>query len=257
MMKNKILLVILIWVWFSSFSFTYAQNPKIDAKADQLLHSMSDLLGKANAFSFTTSETHDRHKRSGKTGKVSFSRELMLKRPDGLWIKATGEKGGMAGVWYDGKTLTLQSDVEKVFTKVVMPPTLDQALDYTADHLDLPMPMADLFYSSPYKSLVTPETTGNYVKSETIEGTDCAQLSFQDPNVDWRIWIAEKDQPIVCQLELTYKQEEGKPKSFMTFRDWNFSPKVDPNLFTHIPPKGYERIPILGDADPSFEEPKN
>jgi hypothetical protein len=168
-----------------------------------------------------------------------------LKHPDGLWMQGVGSQGNLS-VWYDGKTLTLQSDQEKVYGQVSMPATIDASIDYAATNLDLPMPMADLFYSSPYDSFVSPNTSGGYVSSEKIGDSTCALLAFQDDVVDWRIWIDQGEKPLVCKLEITYKQEEGKPKSVMTFTNWTFDAPVEANTFQHTPPEGYSKIPILG-----------
>ena len=254
-MNTKIIPVILIVLCVGLLA--NAENKNIDPKADELLHKMSDTLANVSSFSVSTSETHDRHKRSGKTGQLNFSRQIILQRPGGLWMHAVGVKGGEASVWYDGKLLTLQSDVEKVYASVEMPPTLDEAIDYAATNLDLPMPMADLFYSSPYDSLMSDDTQGSYVNTEKIEGKDCAQLAFQNAHVDWRIWIVEGEKTVPCRLEITYKEEPGQPKSIMTFRDWNFAPKIDAGQFTHKAPEDYEQIPVFGYAKTATEETKN
>ncbi len=90
-MKRSLVFAVLIFVLGSSFNIAAAGN--MDPKAEQLLRGMSDLLSNAKAFSFSTSETHDRHKKSGKTGQVEFSRQVVLQRPDGLWMQATGAQG--------------------------------------------------------------------------------------------------------------------------------------------------------------------
>jgi hypothetical protein len=41
--------------------------------------------------------------------------------------------------------------------------------------------------------------------------------------------------PLLCQLEITYKQEPGGPKSLMTFTDWTFDPKIEAGIFQHRP----------------------
>ncbi len=135
-----------------------------------------------------------------------------------------------------------------------MPPTLDDAIDRAAATLDVPMPMADVFYSSPYDAFVGQDTRSSYIQIEKIENVDCALLSFQDQEVDWRMWIAESNKPVLCRLEITYKNEPGQPKSVMTFRNWNFDPAVNADVFAHTPPEGYAQIPILGYVADSEEQ---
>ncbi len=242
-----------------AWSEVTAAGTKLDPKADQLLRSMSDLHGKSNNFTFRTSEVHDRMRPTGKMVQAQVTRQATVHRPDGLMFRASVKAPDAErelGLWYDGKTLTLQSDKEKVYSRTKMPPTIDDAIDYAGEYLDMPMPMADVFYSSPYDAMMSPDTTGGYVKLEKIGEKSCHQLAFQNSVVDWRIWIAEGDQPLLCQLEITYKLDEGKPKALMTFMDWNFAPEIAADTFAHQPPADFAKIKIIGRVPLNEEQPQ-
>jgi hypothetical protein len=231
---------------------------KIDERSDELMHQMSDLLAKAKSFTLRTKELHDRIRSSGKKVQVNVSREIAVRRPDGIWIRATTQapdQSRVLSLWYDGKTLTLQSDKEKVYAHAKMPPTIDEALDFIGSTLNLPTPMADILYSSPYDSFMSAETTGGYVKVEKIEGMSCHQLAFQNPLLTWRIWISTGDQALPCKLEITYKMDYGSPKVSMTYVDWNLSPQIAENRFSHQVPENYRRIQIIGRVPVEEEEP--
>ena len=231
----------------------------VDPKADKLLRAMSDLMANAKNVSFRTTEIHDRIRASGKKVQVKVAREGIVRRPDSVWIHAithAPDRDRELSLWYDGKTLTYQSDKEKVYARTKVPPTIDETLDYIGDRLDTPTPMADLLYSSPYDSYVAAEgTTGQYVKTEKINNQSCAQLAFQNPVVDFRLWVNEGKQPELCQLEITYKFDEGKPKVVITFLEWNFAPQIAENTFIHTPPADYKKIKIIGSVE-LVQQPK-
>jgi hypothetical protein len=217
------------------------------ARGEQLLRQMSNKLASAQAMTFQTSESHDRVRRNGQKKEFRFSREVTLRRPGNVLFRYTeGDRDGTA--WYDGKKVTLVSNKHKVWVQGKVPATIDETIDYLADHYDVPLPMADLMYSSPYDALMTPDTKGGYVGTEKIEGSDCEHLSYQHEVVDWDIWVAVKGDPLPCRLQILHKQDAGQPKSVLTFRNWNLAPQLTDDMFAAKIPEGYERIALLEKA---------
>ena len=260
-MKKLPFLLVLICAASLVANVTTAQQTKptqnVDEKADKLLHQMSDLLGNSKSFTLNTKEVHDKIRESGKKVQAKVSREIAVRRPDGFWshvISQAPDKSRDLLLWYDGKTITLQSDKEKVYARTKMPPTIDEALDYISDTLNVPTPVADIFYSTPYEAFIGPDTTGKYVKLDKVDGKSCHQLAFQNPILDWRIWIAAGDQALPCKLELTYKLDYGSPKIAITYLNWNFAPQLAENKFSHQPPADYNKIKIIGRV-PMEEKP--
>ena len=49
-----------------------------------------------------------------------------------------------------------------------MPETIDRTLDALAERYDMPLPMGDMFYSSPEKALLSDTTTGGYAGTENV-----------------------------------------------------------------------------------------
>jgi hypothetical protein len=222
---------------------------KMDKKSDQLLRSMSNLLGAAKSFTFNTKEMHDRVRPTGKIVQVSVQRKVAVRRPDGIWMHAVTQASDQSrelGLWYDGKTVTLQSDKEKVYARTKVPPTIDEALDYMGSELNLPTPMGDVLYSSVYDSFTSPDTLGKYVKLDKVEGKPCHELAFQNSVLDWQMWIADGPQPLLCKLDIKYKLDHGAPKISMTFLDWNLAAQIPGTQFAHQPPADYRKIQIIG-----------
>ncbi|HSE43020.1 MAG TPA: DUF2092 domain-containing protein [Acidobacteriota bacterium] len=237
---------------------TMPTGPQVDEKADQLLHKMSDFLAGEKTFTFRTKEVHDKVRSSGKIVQAQVTREVAVRRPDGVSmhvISKAPDKNRELKVWYDGKVILLQSDLEKVYARTKMPPTIDEAFDYIGTTLNVPTPMGDILYSSPYDSFMSDDTTGGYVDLDKVEGKSCHHLAFENPIVDWAIWISDGEKPLPCKFGITYKSDIGAPQISITFLDWNFAPQLAENQFTHEPPADYKKIQIVGRVPMEEEKP--
>jgi len=217
----------------------------IEPRADDLLRKMCSLVGSTQTMRLTTSETHDRIKPGGEKVQVSFSRDMTIRRPDGLHATFKGD-GIQAEIWYDGKTLSVQGDNRRMWAQAKVPPSLGEMLDFVNDRIAIRMPLADLFYEDPYAAYVGPKTTGRYVGPEEIAGVRAHHLSFQDEAVDFDIWLQDGDRPLPRKLELVYKLDDGAPKYSVVFDSFDIAPQVTADLFTFKPAEGYTRIRFAG-----------
>ena len=171
-------------------------------RGDEIVRRMSDHLAQARTFAVETTDVRTRA-RGGKEITVRTTRRLTLRRPDRLALDVTGDMT-LRG-WYDGSKLTFVSDPQKVWARVNGAPTIDYTLDRLADHLAMPMPMADFLYSSPYDSLIGTKSSGGYVGRETIDGVPCLHVAYTHPAVDWDLWVAEQGDPLPKKFRVTSK----------------------------------------------------
>ena len=207
------------------------------------LQRMSDALATATSFTFTTEEEHVRPGRGPEPVRREVSRQVAIRRPDGVWFSAAGDREGQ--VWYDGATVTLVSNKEKVWARVPVPGTIDEALDEIAVRYAVPMPMADVLYSSPYEALWAEGTAGGWVGVEEVGGQTCHHLSFQHEVVDWELWVAEGEPALPCRISIVYKQEPGETRSTITFADWKLGEELADSRFAAEIPEDYERIGVV------------
>jgi hypothetical protein len=223
------------------------------AKGDALLKEMSKNMSALRTFAYTVDER--RQTPGGRTSEMRVTRQVTVRRPNGVAFTGKGDRGETAG-WYDGKQITLVSHRDKVWARGPMPPTLDEALDFLADEYDVQMPTADLLYSSPYDAFMTKDTTGGWVDTQKVGDRSCEHLAYRQPVVDWEIWLSA-DRSLPCQLKVTYKQNPGQPSTTVTYRALE-KPNVTDETFTPKVPDGYQRIKILRHAtviDPKLDEP--
>jgi hypothetical protein len=141
--------------------------------------------------------------------------------------------------------VTVAAHQEKVFAQAPMPETIDRTLDALAERYDLPLPLADLFYSSPEKALLSETTTGGYAGTESVDGTPCHHLAFQDVGVRWEIWLPVSGEPLPKRFRTVQEKRKGQPVTDVTFTAWNLAAQTDGARFTLTVPKDYEGIAIL------------
>jgi hypothetical protein len=239
--QNVIMASLLVLLLICGTGPVYSQN--VDAtKGEAFLKQMSEKLAASKSFSFSTTELQDKIGADGKKAQLKFSRDALVRRPDGVWTHFQGERDWK--LWYDGKFLTIVSDKDKIFVQRATPKTIDETMDFIAERFDMDLPMSDILYSSPYEAFMAGGSKGGFVGVEQIEGASCSHLSYQNKAVAWHLWINEKDS-LPCKLQIQYKETEGQPVSEITFRNWNLAANVKENAFAFNIPAGYERIPIL------------
>jgi hypothetical protein len=207
----------------------------------QQIQRVSDTLGRLQAFSVTTQETRERIGADGKPARITLTRQTIVRRPDRLHFKTTGDVQNEA--WYDGRNLTLASHKEKVFAQAPMPETLDRTLDAIAERYGIPLPLGDLLYTSPAHALIADTTTGGWVGRERVGDQDCDHVVFQDKGVNWELWIDANGLPRRAQVE--YPNTRRLRRADVLFTDWNLSPTIEAKRFDPAVPAGYEGIAMI------------
>ncbi len=213
------------------------------AQGRELVQKMSARLAAATDISATTTEVRDVVRASGAKASVTLTAEYAMRRPDRFYVKSTGARS--LEVWYNGKIVTVASHQHKVFGQAPMPETVDRTFDALAERYDLPLPLADLFYSAPEKALLSEKTTGGYAGTETVAGTACHHLKFQDVGVRWELWLPMQGELLPKRFKVVQEKRTGEPVTDVTFTAWNLGAPADQARFTPSVPKDYEGIAIL------------
>jgi hypothetical protein len=215
------------------------------ARGDELLRAVSDTLGKAQAFSFKTVESIERVRRNGQKETLTVNREVIVRRPDRLWFHATGSDGRNLKLTYDGKTITVVGDTQKIHATVNARPTLDETLDLASDRYDISLPVADFLYSTPYDSFADKESKGGWVRRVDVNGRSCEEMTYAMENVDFTLSVTADSPVLPCQLQIVQKKEPSQPVTRLTFSDWNLNAQPQDAQFVAQVPQGYELIPVI------------
>lgn len=228
-----------------------AQTAGVDPEATKLLHRMTDYMASLPVFTFDTQNTLEAVLVSGQKLEFDFAAKVTLRRPNKLRAERSGDIVTQV-FYYNGTTLTLYNPAEKYYAAVAAPATIEQALDYARESLDVAAPAGDLLYKDAFARLTQDVTSGFVVGKAAIGGVKCDQLAFSGPDVDFQIWIADGDKPLPRKYVITTKRVSGQPEFAVVMSNWNLSPSVSDGLFTFVPPQGAKKIDFLqlsaGDA---------
>jgi hypothetical protein len=213
-----------------------------DARAMAILKRMADFLSQTQRFSVTVDTGFDVVQDSGQKIEFGETRKIVVRRPDHARIDITKRDGATSGFIFDGKEIAVFNTRENVYATAAKPGTLDEAIDYFMNDLDMRFPLADLLSSKLAETLSARVRAIYYVEQASIAGVPCDHLAFRGDQADAQLWIAQGDQPLPYRLVITYKKAEGQPQFWAQFSDWNLSPDVPDSLFVFTPPEGAAKI---------------
>ncbi len=219
-------------------------SPEVAVDGGQLMRRMSETLAATTAFRFATKESLEPIEPKSGQDVLRFSRTVTVRRPDAMSFELKGaeESGVEVSACYDGATVSLYDSADRVWAQTEVPGTLDEMLDDVARRYSLPLPIADVVYSSPYDAFVGRDTTGGYVERETIDGAVCAYLKYEDAWVDVHIWIPLSGPVLPRRVRLVYKQIPGAPQAEIDYTGWELDPEDVTGACTFEPDEGATRV---------------
>ena len=215
---------------------------KSEEQAMAVLKRMAEFLSQAQGFSVTVDLGFDAVQDSGQKIEFGETRKIVLRRPDHLRIDATKRDGSKSELIFNGKEIALFYAKENVYATEAKPGSVDEAIAYFVNDLDMRLPLAELLNSNLYKGLSEQVRTAAYVEQAQIADVPCDHIAFRGDQADLQLWVAQGNQPLPQRAVITYKREDGRPQFWANFTKWNLAPKVPDSLFTFTPPKGAAKI---------------
>jgi hypothetical protein len=213
-----------------------------DAQAMATFKRMADFLSQAQRLSVTAEIGFDVVQASGEKLEFGETRQFLIRRPDRARIDITKRDGTTSGFRFDGQEIAVFNTREHVYATAAKPGTLDEAIAYFLNDLDMRFPLAEFFSTQLAEALPAKVIAAYNVGPERIMGVSCEHVAFQGDQADLQLWVAQGDQPLPCRLVITYKATEGQPQFWAQFSDWSLSPEVPDAQFAFTPPEGAARI---------------
>lgn len=227
-----------------------------DKSAAARLEAMANLLAKAQRLGVVVDCSYDVVQSSGQKIEFGERRTLRLRRPDRVRVDVTRRDGARRGMIFDGTQLTTFDLDQKVYSTVARPGTLDAALTYYTQDLNMRLPLRELFAADLPQALKEVLSSARLVGKETLGEIATDHIAMRGKTADVQIWIARDGHPLPQRILLTYRQADGQPQFAANFHGWTFDPEVSDAAFTFAPPPGAEKISILtpGPADQAGEK---
>jgi hypothetical protein len=222
----------------------HAQASGVDPAAARILKRMTDYLASLPKFGVDTSNVVEVVLVSGQKLQFDSASKLTLQRPDKLRTERVGDVASQS-LFYDGRTLTLFDPNDGHYATVPAPGTLDAAVDFARDSLDVVAPAGDLITTDAYQRLMADSTSGFVVGKSVVDGVRCDHLAFRGIGVDWQVWIDDGDKPFPRKFVVTTLDVAGLPQFEVRMSNWTLTPDVSPKRFEFSPPPGATRIEFL------------
>jgi hypothetical protein len=217
-------------------------GPERDGRAMATLQRTADLLSQAQRLSVTAEISFDVVQESGAKREFGETRQIVIRRPDRARIDITKRDGATSGFIVDGQAIAVFNAKEHVYATAARPGTLDEAIDYFINGLDMRFPLAELFSSELAEALRETGRIASYVEPATIAGVPCDHLAFRGDLADMQLWVARGDQPLPSRIVMTYTDAAGQPQFRAQFSGWHLAPDVPDALFVFTPPAGAAKI---------------
>jgi hypothetical protein len=214
-------------------------------RAATRLDAMASTLTKATRLGVTIDCVYDVVQDSGAKIEFGERRTVVIRRPDRARIDVVRRDGARRGVIFDGKELTAFDLDAKVYTTVSKPGTVDAALDYFVDELQMRLPLRELLKADVSRELKEVLPTAQLVGEEQIGGVATDHVAFRGKVADVQIWIPRDGDPLPKRIVLTYRLAVGQPQFHADFSGWTLAPDAPDGLFAFTPAAGAERIPVL------------
>ncbi|HEY6335993.1 MAG TPA: DUF2092 domain-containing protein, partial [Alphaproteobacteria bacterium] len=125
-----------------------AATAPAEPEAKALLMRMADFLGKTKAFSVNIDAVYDVVQASGQKIEFGEVRHVLVDRPDRMRVQAEMSDGEKLTMYFDGKTFTMFSPKENVFTKLEKPGSVDDVMKFIVQDLQTPIPLSMLLLAS-------------------------------------------------------------------------------------------------------------
>lgn len=218
------------------------ETRKSEEQAIAVLKRVSAFLGQAKAFSVTIDAGFDAVQGSGQKIEFGETRKVVLRRPNHLRIDSTKRDGTKDGLVFNGKEITVFHLRDNVYATAAKVGTVDQAVDFLVQELDVRVPLAELLKSDVSKTLPEKIRSAAYVEQSSIGGVPCDHIALRGDEVDAQLWVSRDKQSLPRRLVITYKRTDGRPQFWAQFSDWNMSPQAPDSLFVHKPAKDAARI---------------
>jgi len=207
-----------------------------------LFMEMAETLARAQQFSVIIHMSYDSVQDSGQKIEFSELRKVIIQRPNNLRVDALQSDGDQSGLIFDGKTITLFSKTENVYSCTSHPGNIDATIRYAGGEMGIRIPLARMLVTNLPQELGKMVTKVEYVEKDTLQ-EPLDHIAVRSQDVDLQAWIAEDKLP--HRIILTYKNAPGQPQFRAEFTNWNMSPKIPSETFKFTPPKGAEKIPTL------------
>ena len=221
-------------------------EPLVDPESMIILQRAAQHMADAARFSVTIRDGYDVVQANGQKIEFGDQRQVLVNRPNQLRVDIERSDGKQSTVVFDGKNLTAYDHANNVYAQSAIAGDVDAAIKHFVRDLRMRLPLAMLLVRQFPTDLKRRVQQLDYVEETVSRGVPSDHLAARGADVDFQIWIAQGEQPLIQRVVLTYKLEEGAPQFWAEFSDWNFNPAVPASKFEFQPPADAQAHSVSG-----------
>ncbi|HPG69739.1 MAG TPA: DUF2092 domain-containing protein [Candidatus Hydrogenedentes bacterium] len=182
------------------------------------------------------------------TVKNAFS--VAIRRPRQLAVKAEGDSMNIEIVC-DGSKLYVYSPEDNLYAENEAPETPANAVGMTGRGILRvgTMMMSEVFRVEPFKTLTEDLEAARDFGEAIVDGVACRHVACTHPEVDWEMWIAGGDRPLVQKMAIDVTKlmaDSGDDATtydlVIAYRDWDINPDLPEATFAFTPPEGAQKM---------------
>ncbi|VVD77556.1 hypothetical protein PPN31114_00953 [Pandoraea pneumonica] len=176
--------------------------------------------------------------------------DMSVQRPNKVRAVVIGQDRNR-GFVYDGKTFTLYDETQgkRFYSQVAAPPTIDALVKDIDAKYGIGLPLADLFYWGMDPDDVSGLRSALFIGLDRVNGEWCNHYAYQQPDVDWELWIRTGSRPLPCRFVITDTSQPSRPTHAVNYR-WDLNPKFSAGTFAYQAPAGAQRIEMRPPGPP-------
>ncbi len=217
------------------------ERPETAQEVLEPMQAMGAALSSAKSFSFSVQGYMDEALESGQLVQIYRGSKISVRRPDRLHLEIDGNDANW-NIWYDGSNLTILDNALNEAATTKAPATLDEFLNNAINEHGFTVPMSDLIYKKPGKTLLANVQSSSYFGLHTVGEHKCHHLGFRQEMIDWQIWIDSGELPVPRKLVITYKNEPGLPQYVSIMDDWDLSATLPEKSFSAELPQDVKKM---------------
>jgi hypothetical protein len=215
----------------------------VDPATVQALKAMGAHLHSLKRFQVSTELTGERVLADGQKLQHTASATIDVERPNRLRARMWNARGERE-LFYDGKTVTLNTPAQKYYSSVQFSGTLNELVDGLKDRYAIEVPLSDVFLWGTAEAPLDKIESAMNAGQDFIDGDLCDHYAFRQGTIDWQIWISTSGKPLPRKLVITNRTDDAGPQS-VSLIDWNLKPTFGASAFTFKPAARARKVEIV------------
>ncbi|RFU44733.1 DUF2092 domain-containing protein [Paraburkholderia sp. DHOC27] len=219
-----------------------AGQPEMQQQAVDALNRLGSYLRTLKRFRIEADSVTDAVLTTGQNVGFLHRTEMSVERPNKLRVVVTGSRAPK-GLIYDGHTVVLYNDTHNYYSKVPAPPTIRELITDADQKYGVQLPLVDLFYWGEQSDDEKALTTAIFIGLDKVQGKWCNHYAYQQPGLDWELWIQTGPRPLPCRFVVTDTTQPSRPQHAVNYQ-WTLDPSFAAGTFEFHPGPGAHQIPM-------------